>query len=510
MKPNSLTQSNNITGADSLGFCINLATATSLTNSTQRVVLFDTDKSREVEKYGIKYIVPENMSVNDELDGSIDFSMFSSRSEFSEHMAAETSAKMSGWGFTGEFQASYGKISKGQDSSMYGLVEAHSTLWETRIQQLETVRLAEGFKADLAALPVEFLPTTQAVFFNFFNKYGTHLITGAFAGGQLNYYTSVSGSSRFTKETAEAQLKLEYESVFVDAEAKGKTTWEKMDQSWISSRNGRLTVVGSQPDIILGKAIPPTDPQKPVNYRALVDAWAAGVSKAPGVTGVTLQPLTTVAPVQMQPAMHAALVAYLNAEVAADCMVKYTYPGPTGSWPVIEGAGYAVRVGQQEISMPNKANGLEQGNYWIVVADSQGKVHFNKNILSPGLKADSHYFDELVQEARAASQTGNDWVAVIVNTNQVGAPSVPSLQWLQNCGIDISVWTKDAQAYAGAPFQFTAVGRANSPKLAGSTAAVDMWATMKHRQTKVVEQMAELPLFINMPNLHAEEAEALA
>jgi hypothetical protein len=504
MENNQPNHAGIITGADSIGFCINLATASGPTDSVQRIIMLDTDKGREIEKNGIKYLVPDNESVIDSINSDIDFSMFSSKTEFSNHMSAETSADASGWGFTGEFKAAYSKISKGQSSSMYGLVEAHATLWETKIQQLETVRLAAGFAEDLDKLPAQFTLDTQAGFFDFFNKYGTHVITSAFAGGQLNYYISVTGSSSFTEEKASAQMKVEYESVFVEASAEGKASWEKMDKSWIASRKGRLSVVGGQPDIIMGKAIPPTDPTKPVNYKALVDAWSKGVTTSPSITGVKVQSLAKLVPVNMIHAVNAALVAYLNAEVAADCMVKYEYPG--GTWPVVAGAGYSIQVGQKEIPMPHQPTSPQQGNYWIVLADSRGHVHFNKNILSSGLKADSHYFDELIAEAKAASPSGNDWVALVVNTNQVSAPSVSSLQWLKNCGIDISIWTADAQAYASAPFQFTAVGRANSPKFAGNTSATDIWAVYTHRKPHLVEQKAELPLFINMTALKANEA----
>lgn len=500
MENTPLIAANILTGADTLGFCINLATATDHTDSSQRVILLDVSKRHETTKYGITYLVPDNVSVNDLLDSGIEYSTFASRSEFSDHMSAQTSADVSGWGFTGEFKAAYSKLSKGQASSIYGLVEAHSTLWEAKIQQLETTRLAPEFALALTALPAVFTSDTQAAFFDFFNKYGTHIITGALAGGYLHYYVSVTGSSSFTEESARAQLKLEYDSVFVEAEATGKTTWKKLNKSWLSSRTSRLAAVGGQPDELLSKAAPPTDIDKPVNYQGLVGTWAKGVSQAPGIIGVKLQLLSKLVPVSHVHATNQALQAYLNAEVAADCLVRYTYSA-TG-YPMIDGAGYSVMLGQSEVTMPHPpAVVYKGGNFWIVLADSRGQVHFNQNVLAD----DSRQFDQLVHEAQqnSAKREGTEWVAVVASTPKVGAPSPQSIKWLDNCGITTRAWREDVAYYPGAPFQFTAVGKTNSPKFAGSTAALDMKSLLWQVRPRNVDLNAEVPLFISASKLQS-------
>ena len=485
----TLTAGQNIVpGADTLGFSINLATAASWVDAVHRVVLLNTSAGTEVEKFGKTYVLPGNVSLNDRVNSNIDFSTFSSKKEYSNQMAAQSSVDASGWGFTGKFNASYASISEGTEVAAYGLVEAHSNLWDAKLQTIQGVALEANFSRELAALPTTFNATTQAAFFDFFNKYGTHIITTAFVGGQINYQVVVKASSSYNKQTAKAQMALEYESVFASASATGKASWSNMDKSWLASRNAKLSVVGGDPSI-LTKALPPTNPDQPVNYNDLVTAWAKGVGASPSVTGAVLQPLSKVAPATMWYTLDTALAAYLNASVSAECSVKYA--GSTTSYPIMQEVGYAMLLGQTRVTMPVVPTPQQLSNCWIVLADGRGSVVFNQNVVSDN----SADFDTLVKAAQAASTSGTYWAMMTISNNRVSHLNLDSKAWLRACGINTDSWTT-IESYHNAPFQLVAVGKTNNPSFPGTSAFFNFRAAPAY--SHLVELKAEKPLFISM------------
>jgi hypothetical protein len=453
-----------IPGASILGFGYNVVTATSMTDTTQRIVAINEAQGTNVTKGGIQYLLPANVSLIDNNTSSIQYNVFASQAEYASHLAAQVNASVSAWGFSGDFAASYSSLSEGSQASLYGLVEADTTLWEVAIQQLQSLSLDPTFQEELGALPPTYSPDTGQAFFDFFEKYGTHVVTKASAGGYLHYTVAVSGASSFSKQTAQANMKLEYKSVFIDASANAQSDWSQMDKSWISSRNASLSVQGGDPSI-LENAIPPNDPTTPVNYSALVGQWTRGVMQAPGVTGVHLQPISHLAPAGQVAALDAALDAYLNDGVTVSGRATLNEDTKT-VWTVSDSA-CSIEINRNYVQVPPEPMGSTGTTpfYWLVLADNAGKVVFNQAVF----KDDPDQLDALIETVISMS-AGQNWWTVVVQCGATNPPSAKAVQWLNSCGINLSndPYHGDFDPeYPHWPTLAVAVGKTNSPEFQG-------------------------------------------
>lgn len=442
---------NLVPGAGMLGFGINIASASGPTATTQRCVSLDDAGGTTVIENGVSYLMPANVSMDDTPASGIDYNLFASQADYSKHMEAETQASASAWGFSGSFAATYSSLSEGSSSKYYGLVEANTTLWNVTVDSLQNASLMPDFKSELAALPDTFTPDTQQQFFDFFVKYGTHIITSAQVGGSLYFLVTVSEDSSLTSSASSMSMTAEYKSMAVDVGASAKADWDSMDSSWVASRHGKLATVGGDPSV-LADAAPSTDPATPVNYKDLVTKWAGSVETTPAVTGTHLQPMYEVAPTGKTQALEDALSTYLNASVSA--VAEFTETVNTEPADIT----CSVTIGEQTLTAPTV--GGVQPMYWLVLSDDDGTVQFNENYL----KDDPAAFDALIADATKASQ-GENWWAVLATSSTTHPPSGTALAWIASCGIPL---TAGNYKYPGFPDLVVAVGRTHSPKYAGS------------------------------------------
>lgn len=479
---------NLIPGASILGFGINVARASGPSDVTARIVTIDEAHGTTVTEHGVDYLLPANVSLVDDSITELTYSTFSSRREFSEHMAADAQTDVSGWGFTGEFDAAYSSLTKGESMEAYGLVEANTRLWMLSAQSIQTLALEPSFAKELSELPTEFNTQTQQAFFNLFNKYGTHLVTTSKVGGRLQYSTAVSQSSGFSKETAEANIKLEYDAVFAHASAEGHTDWEKISENWFSSRSAKLLSIGGNTSV-LSKAIPPSDPKVPVNYHDLVETWAASVVITPSVIGMHLQPISHVAPVAQAALLDKALSKYLNDGMYGNnTMLVHLWTPPQH----ITDSSSSILIGSRNVTPPNEPTKEQLSNFWVAMADETGEIKFNLNTLSN----DPDEYDKIVKAARVASDGQNWWTVVVM----VSVPPRPMSQlvytWLESCGITL----KSRQGYPNWPIHMAAAGKTNTPDFHGRVSFQDSpyYEMQKYRDDWQQHVLAEYPLHITL------------
>ncbi|MDQ3287356.1 MAG: MACPF domain-containing protein [Pseudomonadota bacterium] len=449
--PRQMPNDNLVPGASVLGFGINIARASGPTDVTTRLVSIDETGGTTVVENNVTYILPANVSLINVGSSSLEYSTFSSREEYSKHKAAEMQVAASGWGFSGEFDASYSSLAEGGSVSAYGLVEANTTLWSVSAQDLQGLALTPTFKSELDALPTDFNLDTQQSFFDLFNKYGTHVISTALVGGSLEYLTTASSSSKFDTETAAANMKMEYKSVFVDASGSASADWENIDKSWFSSRQAKLVTIGGSPSI-LQYAVPPTNPDAEVNYQELVVQWGKSVATQPAITNLHLQPLSHLAPATQLGSLNKALDAYLNKSARASSAVQYDSQEP-------KTAATSMFFGSKSVAPPNMPGKDQLSMYWIVMADEHGDIKFNDNALSN----DPDDFDALVAKARAASDDKNWWTAIVVRSTPGTILSEEAQMWMGTCGVAIN----QQGAYPNWPLQIAAIGISNSPDFKG-------------------------------------------
>ena len=291
--------SNLIPGAGALGFGIDVTAASDWTERTSLLVGLDTAHGTNVLEpqngpNQTEYLLPLNVSVADIWQTSTSYDMYSSRAEYATAMSATAAIKGSAWGFSAEFNASYGKIAEGQSTAFYGQSSTKTSLWNVSINDLSDLSLDRTFQAALGNLPSSFSPANQHEFYAFFAKWGTHVITSATVGGSLDYSVTVNTSANLTKETAEASATFEYKSLLLDTSGSASADWQSMGQAWLASRKASLVVTGGDPDVLEGFT-PPSDFAHPVSFNDVYTKWTTTVSGRPGIVTARLQPISNLA-----------------------------------------------------------------------------------------------------------------------------------------------------------------------------------------------------------------------
>lgn len=454
-KLNMSLDSNLIPGASTLGFGINIAIAVGPTDTTSKIVTLDTLNGTPWEYGGITYLLPANVEPNLVGKTYLEYSSYTSESDYMTQTAASMSVSASGWGFSGEFDAQFGSEETGDSVSSYGLVVETVDLFSVKLDEVQGAALEPTFASELAGLPAAFTPETQQQFFDFFNKYGTHIIDKSVVGGRLHYAVRIDSASSFSEKEASANMTLEYDSVFVDAGATASAEWQKIDSAWFASRSCTLTSIGGDPEC-LAAAIPPSDPNNQVNYQGLVAQWTDSVKSIMAIVDYSIRPIYDVADVGKIGAMTTALEMYLNASVTANSALKVT------EFQGIENGATSVMFGSTSIVPPVDPQPQLFSNAWIVMIDPDGKVQFNENVRS-NVPAD---FDALVQQAQDQSTGRNWWTAVVYVTVPPQPLSEAALSFLRSCGVQNSDWS----GYPSWPVQFVAVGMSNEESFPGQYA----------------------------------------
>jgi hypothetical protein len=473
--------SNLIPGAGALGFGIDVTAASDWTIRTSLLVGLDTAHGTNVLEpqngpNQTEYLLPHNVSVVDIWQTSTSYDMYSSRSEYATAMSATAAIQGSAWGFSAEFNASYSKIAEGQSTAFYGQSSTKTRLWNVSVNDLSDLSLDRTFHAALGSLPGSFSSANQHEFYTFFAKWGTHVITSATVGGSLDYSVTVNTSASLTKETAEASATFEYKSLLLDASGSASADWSRMGQAWLASRKASLQVTGGDPDVLDGFT-PPSDFAHPVNFNDMYTKWTTTVSGRPGVVAARLQPISNLASGGQVGVLAQALNMYLNA--SAEATVEMTMP----DGKPVTASLCSVGVGVTSVPAPHAQVLAVQPMYWVVMADHDGTVVFNENVLS----GDPDDLDKIVADATAVAGTGNYWT-VAVSYGTTGVLSPLALQWFKSWGVSIPTkWP----SYPGAPHLFTAVGQSNSSVY---PAVVSVWSPGILYQM-VFQVTAQAPLY---------------
>lgn len=476
---NDLTE---IAGAHMLGLSVNLVWASSPTDVKGRIVKLGDPGPTPVQPFDVPYSVPTNVSFLSTASAEMKHHTFSSRHKYSEYMAGEAGVEGKGWGFKGDFDASYSSLNKGEKLSIYGLVQQFVTNWTLTLNSLQGQSLDALFQADLAALPRTFTPANQQQFFNVFNKYGTHVITKVEVGGCLRYETTLDTTYNMSQEKAEANMTAEYKSVFMEVEATAHAEWERMDKSWLSERRAQLNTLGGDPSV-MAAALPPHDFNTPVSYKPLVEAWTNSVKKSPSVWKTSLQSLAAIVPPEYGPALNAALNAYLDTSVQASSSLTVPY----GGYFTPLDAVWNVVVDKTTVPLAHPPVKPNFSLFWVVLVDKNQQVQFNESIPT----ADPNDFDALVDRARAKADGKAWWACVVITTPKAYSLSAKAVGWLAECGITLPTW----KGYPGWPNQITAVGNTNSRGFPGALSTVEYPQHASSVGSEIDMCLAEYPLF---------------
>jgi hypothetical protein len=196
-----------------------------------------------------------------------------------------------------------------------------------------------------------------------------------------------------------------------------------------------------------------------VSFNDVYTKWTTTVSGRPGIVTARLQPISNLAGSGQLQVLSQALDMYLNASAEATVEMTMPYGKPVAA------SLCSMGVGVTSVSAPHPQVAPVQPMYWVVMADHDGTVVFNENILA----GDPDDLDRIVADATAFAETGNYWT-IAVSYGTVGVISPLALQWSKSWGVSIPTkWPE----YPGFPHLFTAVGQSNS---SAYPAVVSAWS----------------------------------
>lgn len=236
---------------------------------------------------GVTYNLPQNVSVDELTDSSGTSYVFSTRSEFQEHFAAQAGVSAEYGVFSGQFEASYSNTTTDESEYSYGIYQMYNWTWRLTLQDQSLSGLAPWVKSDpdYTSLPDTFNDDNAALFFRFFDKYGAFYVSGVTVGGRLYYSVAVLKSYTTNEREINAKLNLEYDAVF-SAEADSEARWEQATFNWTTNRVVSVRALGGSNEP-LNIVVPAYDD----NFGELFSDWLEDVAQSPVAVDFQITPI---------------------------------------------------------------------------------------------------------------------------------------------------------------------------------------------------------------------------
>lgn len=300
-------------GSSWLGFGFNILGEYSTAACTQRVLVAPVAGQDTYTYAGNSYAVPTGVTVSSGSGSTmLDGTSFVAESlrEVSTHFAAKAGLKGTYGGFSGSVDALYEADSNSETSLWYALVEGRLEGFSMAVDELKASDdfLADGdVKAVTGMASPTFDPAHPEPFFRIFRKWGTHIVSQLSMGAGIEYAASIDRTAAKDKETAGANLQLEYKAVLADASAQASVDWNSLTSTWSKSRRVTIEATGGSADLLGG-----LDPTFGDNFSDTFTKWLATVGQDPGVIDVRVQPMSSLFSGDLGAAFDHAIAAFVG------------------------------------------------------------------------------------------------------------------------------------------------------------------------------------------------------
>jgi hypothetical protein len=291
-------------------------------------------------------------------------SVFSSKTKVVEHWQEEAEVQGSYGAFSGGFKESFQSSSQEENEVNYCLYEANSLVYSLQLANPSSTMISQEVLNDpdysqmlnLLKQGIGINDTNQSIYFKFFQKYGTHIITSVSMGGYLNYYASASKSYAKTDQQFEAQINAEYGALF---KASGSGSWNNVSEQWMEDRQAAIIGYGGDPSSplvsdILANWTTNTD------YSKDFAAWVSSIPSNPSPIGFSLYPVASLFSGQESDLLYNAYLAYASALMsirisATPAQISVIWNGNT-------------------LAVPEPGTSNLTGGFWVVI-DRQTKEY---------------------------------------------------------------------------------------------------------------------------------------
>ena len=451
-----------IQGAGLLGFGMNVVMSTPQDSVTAAIVRPVSGSAQAFTWNGVEYDVPNNVSVTPGFGDNTTVGTVivgSTRQEFQSKFSARLGVSGSYNAFSGEFNLAFTNESKSQEQYWYAMVEGDFQAYTLLLQEEAAQQLDQAFLSDpdvQAMLKLDsFDPTTRGVFFQVFEKWGTHYVYQAAMGASLQYFTAVSSTYSSSEQTVTSNLQLEYNAVFVSAKVNAGADWEKLGQSWSDDRS--VTVMATGGNTALLSAL---DPSYGDNFGAQFDSWRESVPGQLGVQQYYLRDLSTLFDGANETAVAAALQEYLSAGLSATASFNGTVnPNSLGT---------SVQVNAELVApaTPIPSPPPQYGGVQLVAVDATTLTVTVNQVWYAAQWDDQATTWPLV--VTAGQQAGTECfllISVFGSLAVSGFPDAQSAAWLQSCGASLEAWMQASQWNCGNDFNvaYAMIGQPNLP-----------------------------------------------
>ncbi|HVW49852.1 MAG TPA: MAC/perforin domain-containing protein [Trinickia sp.] len=246
-------------------------------------------KQNEQEKVidGKTYLIGERVDFTHRPQAMTLNETFESVAEYDKKSSVSANAKGKYGAFSGGFDSTFSHQISTLDQHYAGMRHDTQQLWTLGIKNLESNLHSEFVKA-VKALP-EFKEDLSTIddFIDFFNRFGTDVVTEVTAGGSITYSVLIKKSASTKKTDLDVAISVGYGAFVANASTQISEEQKKQTQE----QKVRITTMGGPAN----EAVK-FDFNNPTNCHAAVENWRANLSQAPLVVDMQLAPIDEFVP----------------------------------------------------------------------------------------------------------------------------------------------------------------------------------------------------------------------
>lgn len=198
--------------------------------------------------------------------------VFLNREEYQRSAALKVDAKGAYGAFSGSFELSFGTEFSAFSERTAAMQTYSSHLWTLRLDdKTPSARLLQS--AEYRRVPAVFNRQNAAAFYEFFDRFGTHVVREVVLGGSLEYAMMIDRTQTSDKKTIEAKVRAEYGAFF-----SGSASASQVDEVKKFSQHRRSTLRLRGGDT---SAIQLLNPDAPRDMSAEFRAWVDSIPNKP-------------------------------------------------------------------------------------------------------------------------------------------------------------------------------------------------------------------------------------
>lgn len=258
-------------------------------------LLFPREEARVISSKETKesYLLPVGYEINDSPPFPMNESLNQviieeSWERFEKHMSLDASAAVSSGSFSVSANSSWNSRLRAEQEAYYAVRSSFVPLWMVYVPD------PSGCIPDIRDpdIPTPFAPEHRRQYDEFFRRFGSHYVRGAWVGGKSMLVFTVLKSTQLNKESIQAGIKASFGGASGSANAKDEVSRERLKSS------SQCTVIGKGGDEVLLAAMSSLD-------QGAYNQWLETISENPQVIEIEVVGIWTLV---RDPAKAAALL----------------------------------------------------------------------------------------------------------------------------------------------------------------------------------------------------------